>query len=897
MEKTKSSPDEILEAINREERSAHRGKLKIFFGYAAGVGKTYAMLEAAHTALADGADIVAGYVEPHPRPQTAALLDGLEVLPYKTVDHGGITLNEFDLDAAIKRSPQIILVDELAHTNADGCRHTKRYQDVEELLNAGIDVWTTVNVQHIESLNDMVASITGVTVRERIPDKVFDNADKVELVDIEPQDLIARLGEGRIYREAQAQKALDAFFTVENLTALREIALRRCADRVNKFSEDARIKNNTDYYTDEHILVCLSSSPSNQKIIRTAARMAKAFNGSFTALFVETPDFAAMSAEDKKRLRDNTHLAEQLGAKIETTYGSDIAYQISEYARLSGISKIVLGRSNSRRKLPFGKSALTEQIIEYSPNLDIYIIPDTAPAGAYRAHKARAGSQKHIAADFIKAAAVIAAATGIGYLFERFGIDVANIITVYILGVLVISVLTSNRWFSLISSLASVVVFNFFFTDPRYTLNAYDPSYPITFLVMFIAAFITSNLAAKIKQSAKQSALTAYRTRVLFDTDKLLQKAETKSEAAAAAANQLVKLLNRSVIFYGENNGELAKPQIFPAPEKTVPEDCVSANEKATAAWTFRNNKRSGATTNTLSASKCLYLAVRVNDSVYGVFGIVIDKTPLDSFENSVVLSIIGELALALENLRNIKEKEDAAVLAKNEQLRANLLRSISHDLRTPLTSISGNAGILVAESDSIDPEKRTKIYKSIYDDSLWLINLVENLLSVTRIEDGTMKIRRRSELMEEVIGEAVSRIRQTSGRKISVHQEDELLMVKIDARLIVQVVINILDNAVKYSPSDTEITVNVFRRGKNAVTEISDLGHGIPDSDKPRIFDMFYTAETKIADSRRSMGLGLALCKSILAAHGGEITVRDNQPKGTVFSFTLPAEEVTIHE
>lgn len=896
MEKIKSSPDEILEAINREERSAHRGKLKIFFGYAAGVGKTYAMLEAAHSAMKDGADIVAGYIEPHPRPQTAALLDGLEVLPYKTIKHNGITLNEFDLDAALKRKPQIILVDELAHTNADGCRHTKRYQDVEELINVGIDVWTTVNVQHIESLNDMVASITGVTVRERIPDKVFDNADKVELVDIEPQDLIARLGDGRIYREEQAQKALDAFFTVENLTALREIALRRCADRVNKFSEDARIKNNTDYFTDEHILVCLSSSPSNPKIIRTAARMAKAFNGSFTALFVETPNFASMSAEDKKRLRDNTHLAEQLGANIETTYGADIAYQISEYARLSGISKIVLGRSNSRRKLPFGKSALTEKIIEYSPNLDIYIIPDSAPARTYRAYKAASGSRKHIVADFIKSAAVIAAATGIGYVFERFGIDVANIITVYILGVLVISVLTSNRWFSLISSLASVVVFNFFFTEPRYTLNAYDPSYPITFLVMFLAAFITSNLAAKIKHNAKQSALTAYRTRVLFDTDKLLQKAETKSEAATAAANQLVKLLNRSVIFYGENNGELSEPQIFPI-DNNVPDECVSANEKATAAWTFRNNKRSGATTDTLSASKCLYLAVRVNDSVYGVFGIVIEKTPLDSFENSIVLSIIGELALALENLRNIKEKEDAAVLAKNEQLRANLLRSISHDLRTPLTSISGNAGILLAESDSINLEKRTKIYQSIYDDSQWLINLVENLLSVTRIENGTMKIRRRSELMEEVIGEAVSRIRTTSGRKITVHQEDELLIVKIDARLIAQVAINILDNAVKYSPADTEITVNVFRQGEKVVTEISDLGHGIPDSEKPRIFDMFYTADTKISDNRRSMGLGLALCKAILAAHGGEITVRDNLPTGSIFSFTLPSEEVNIHE
>lgn len=897
MENFKASPDEILEAVNREEKNIHRGKLKIFFGYAAGVGKTYAMLKAAHNAKKGGIDVVAGYVEPHPRPQTAALIKGLEVLPYKTVEYNGITLNEFDLDAAIKRRPKLILVDELAHTNAEGCRHAKRYQDVEELLNSGIDVFTTVNVQHIESLNDMVASITGVTVRERIPDKVFDSADMVELADIEPRDLINRLSEGKIYKEQQAHKALDSFFTEENLTALREIALRRCADRVNKFSEDARIKNNTDYYTDEHILVCLSSSPSNPKIIRTAARMAKAFNGAFTALFVETPDFSAMSDEDKKRLHDNIHLAEQLGAEIETTYGDNVAYQISEYARLSGISKIVLGRSNSGRKSPFVKSALTERIIEYSPNLDIYIIPDGKAAERYRKRKTKAAVQKLILSDFIKSAAIIAEATAIGYLFEYLGINEANIITVYILGVLVISVFSSNQWLSMLSSLVSVFVFNFFFTEPRFTLNAYDPSYPITFLVMFLSAFITSNLAVKIKNNAKQSALTAYRTRVLFDTDKLLQKAETKTEAAAAAANQLVKLLNRDIVFYGEENGELGEPQTFSVSGEKISEEYISPNEKATAVWTFRNNKRSGATTNTLSASKCLYLAVRINSSVYGVFGIVISGEPLDSFENSVVLSIIGELALALENLRNIKEKEDAAVLAKNEQLRANPLRSISHDLRTPLTSILGNAGILVSNSGNLSPEKKTAIYKSIYDDSLWLINLVENLLSVTRIEDGSMKIRRRSELMEEVVNEAVSRISSTSGRKINVEQKDEFIMVKIDARLIVQVIINILDNAVKYSPDNTDISVRVFRKGENVVTDIADQGHGISDKYKPKIFDMFYTAETNIADSRRSMGLGLALCKSIITAHDGEITVRDNKPCGTVFSFTLPAEEVTIHE
>ncbi len=665
-----------------------------------------------------------------------------------------------------------------------------------------------------------------------------------------------------------------------------------------KTTKDNSENTPTENSADGQILVCLSSSPSNPKIIRTAARMVKAINGSLTALFVETPEFSAMSAEDKKRLRENINLAEQIGAKIEITYGSDIAYQISEYARLSGISKIVIGRSISKRRHFFGKTPLTEKIIEYAPNFDIYIIPDTTPSGTYSTKKAKTNSQKHILSDCIKTVAVIAAATAVGYIFELFGVSMLNIITVYILGVLVNSLLTYNRWFSLVSSLLSVLVFNFLFTEPLFSLTVYDTSLPITFFVMFISAFITSNLAAKIKQNAKQSALTAYRTRVLFDTDKLLQKAETKREAIAAAANQLVKLLDRSVLFYGEKGGELVEPQIFGEAGKAVSGECVSDAEKAAAEWALHNNKRSGATTNMFPESKCLYLAVRVNESVYGVFGIVINKTPLDSFENSVVLSIIGELALALDNLRNRKEKEDAAVLAQNEQLRANLLRSISHDLRTPLMSISGNAGFLMEEPEEIDPEMRAVICKSIYDDSLWLINIFENLLAVTRVENGPTELRRRSELMEEVISEAVSRIRKTSGRTISVHESDELLILKIDARLIVQVIVNILDNAVKYSPADTEITVNVFKSGEKVVTEIADFGNGIPDKDKPRIFDMFYTTgEAKIADSRRSMGLGLAVCKSIINAHGGEISVRDNKPTGTVFSISLPVEEVIIHE
>ena len=359
------------------------------------------MLKAAHAAKRHNIDVVAGYVEPHMRPTTTALLNGLELLPCREIEYNGIRLKEFDVDAALRHRPQLILVDELAHTNAKKCRHAKRYQDVEELLNAGIDIYTTANVQHFESLCDMVVSITNVVVHERIPDRIFDNAYQVKLVDIEPEELIARLNVGKVYQENQAQKAVQNFFTIENLTALREIALRRCVDRVNKLSENARIKSKGDYYTDEHILVCLSSSPTNAKIIRTAARMARAFNGNFTALFVEPPSFSTMSEENRKRLRNNMHLAEQLGATVETTYGEDIALQISEYARVAGISKIVLGRSSARKRAFLGKQALTEKFIAYALNLDVYIIPDSATV-AYQERKARKKKAEFQAGDVAK---------------------------------------------------------------------------------------------------------------------------------------------------------------------------------------------------------------------------------------------------------------------------------------------------------------------------------------------------------------------------------------------------------------------------------------------------------------------------------------------------------------
>lgn len=892
------NPDDLTETAYKEEYH-NKGHLKIFFGYASGVGKTYTMLKAAHTAKRQGTDVVIGYIKPHEPPETAELMNGLEVIPTKEVNCNGITLHEFDIDTALKRKPQLILVDELAHTNIQKCRHAKRYQDIKELLNVGINVYTTVDVQNIESLCDVVSSFTEVSVCEHIPDSMFDNANQVELVDIEPQELIKRVNDGNIFNKAQAEQASEKFFTIENLMALREIALRRCADRVNILSENARLKNHGNYRTDEHILVCLSSSPSNAKIIRTAARMATAFRGNFTALFVETPDFSVMSSENVKRLHSNMRLAEQLGAKIETIYGDDVPFQIAEFARLSGVSKIVIGRSAGVKRHLFSKPTLTEKLIANAPNLDIHIIPDmVSDTSVYWLRKTKKKNRIIFSfADIFKCIAILFVSCLTGIIFENLGFAESNIIIIFVFGVLVTSVITQHRIYSLISSFVNVLAFNFLFTEPRFTLKAYSQDYPITFLIMFLATFLTDSLAIRLKNQAKQSAWSAYRTKVLFDTNQLLQQSKDRNEIVYVTSNQMIKLLRKDIVFYLADKGKLQKPRIFSANNEN-PEICTFENEKNVAEWVFRNNNRAGATTETLSDAKCLYLAVRINNIVYGVVGIVMVGKTLDPFENSILLSILGECALALENEKNAREKEETAVLAKNEQLRANLLRAISHDLRTPLTSISGNASNLISNSGSFDDNTKKQLYTDIYDDSMWLIGLVENLLAVTRIEEGRLNLNISKDLIADAITEALHHInRKSVEHHITVENEDELLLVKMDAKLIVQVIINLVDNAIKYTPENSHIRIRTERYGEKAFISVEDDGDGIPDEIKPRVFDMFFSGANKIADSRRSLGLGLSLCKSIVNAHGGEITVSDNRPHGTVFTFTLPIGEIKIYE
>lgn len=866
-----------------------QGKLTIFASYFSGAGKSYAMLESAREAKQAGVDVAIGILSDTQWPKTTALAETFEVLPCKKVARDGHIADEIDLDACLKRHPQLIVIEDLSHWNADACRHMKRHQDIEELRKAGIDVYTTLDIHHIESIQDTVFSILGASVPERIPDRVFDQADQVEFIDLEPQRLRQRLIDGQ-------KEALLEGCSLSQLSALREVGLRRCADRAALYTQE---KMQTEYRTHEHILVCLSSAPSNEKIIRTAARMAGAFRCGFTALFVETKAFQWMNARDKQRLQGNMRLAQQLGASIETVYGDDVAYQIAEFSRLSGVTKIVLGRSGIPHRLLLRKPSLTERLIELTPELDIHIIPDN---GVNRLLDTKHREVMHMPSisvlDLLKSAGILILVTLIGLLFYNFGFTEANIITLYILGVMLISVCTRSSICSFVASIAGVLTFNFFFTVPRFTLQAYDSEYPITFLVMFLASLLTGSLASKLKSHAKRSAQVAWRTKLLFETSQNLQRTHTQEEIISVTAKQLLKIFQRDIVVYSIDENGLLEPEIFLVDEAASSQRYTTPKEREVAQWVLSNNKRAGAGTETLPDARCTYLSIRTGERVYGVVGIAASDKPLDSFESSILLSVLGECALALENQKNVEEKEAAAVLAKNEQLRANLLRSISHDLRTPLTSISGNASNLLSNGPLFDAKTKEQMYADIYDDAMWLINLVENLLSVSRLEQGRMNLHMTTELIDEVVAEALRHInRKRAEYHFHVQSSDDYLLAQIDAKLIVQVLINILDNAMKYTPPGSDIEIGWKQEGKFIYISVADNGPGISDQAKPHIFDMFYSASNQIADSRRSMGLGLALCKSIVNAHGGEIVVSDRKPHGSIFTFSVPAGEVELHE
>lgn len=883
-------PDAILEDIlvRRDQRP---GRLKIFFGYAAGVGKTYAMLDDAHDRLTSGIDVLVGYIEPHTRPETMQKLHGLPVLPPKTVSYRTMELKEFDLDKALERKPELILVDELAHTNAEGGRNKKRYQDIEELLGAGIDVYTTVNVQHMESLNDVIENITKVRVRETVPDYIFDRAEKIELVDLAPDELLRRLEEGKIYRPERAEAAVQNFFTQENLRLLREIALRCAADKISLENQNER--SLSDKMANTKLLVCIGASPSSAKCIRWTARAAEAFHASWTALYVEDIGNEDLTAEQQKTLRSNLDLAEKLGAETVNLTGHDIAVTVSEYAKLSGITNIVVGKSRNKKTLKnLFDMDFEDKLISLLPNIEIHIIPGNTGRRSYKKPKKGVRFETfHFSwGDAIKTFSILVAATLLSYGIRRLDIMNQNIIMVYIFSVLLVSRMTEGYWYGIIASVISVLTFNFFFTEPYFTFNAIQTGYPLTFAIMLLVALITSALTVRIKAEARLAVRREHRTEILYEINKRLLATRGIDRIVALTNDYVVKLFGRSIIFFTVDPEQGEDGEVAQASDDLGASVLNSADEKAVAHWVFLNQKRAGAGTDTLMGAAAFYMPVISQGKVLAVWGVSCKNGTLDHSTRLFLRMIASQVAMALERQQLSDEQRNIMVESEKEKMRSTLLRAISHDLRTPLAGILGASSAIRENGKTLDENTRDSLVANIQEESQWLIRMVENLLSVTRINEDASNLTKSQEAAEEVIGEAVSRVkRRFPQARILVHVPEEFLEVPMDGTLIVQVLINLLENAIKYSPGDSPVEVCLEKEGAWARFQVLDRGRGIPNEDLPHLFTGYRPSESKSADSSRGMGIGLSICKTIVSAHQGSLEAENRKDGGTIFRFTLP--------
>lgn len=621
-----------------------KGKLTIFFGYCAGVGKTFSMLNTAQQKSVEGVDVVIGYIENHARPDTQNLTYGLEKIPTKEVIYKGHHFFEFDLDQALERHPQLILVDELAHTNALSSRHKKRYSDIEELLRAGIDVYTTVNVQHIESLHDVVESITKVKVNERIPDYIFNDADDVKLIDVDINDLIDRLKQGKIYNKIQARRALENFFIKDNLIALREIAMRKCADRINLYAKDENKQ-----FLKENILVCLGTSPTNQKVIRTASKMAQAFHGEFIALYVDSKELDYKALE---QLKKNISLAKELQANIVSTYGDDIAYQISQYAKTAGVSKLVLGRSYQKKSILY-KPTIVDKLTKLSPNLDIYIIPDNNSSRQNFNKYQYKSSFRFSTRDTCISMVTLLVITLLAYLAQIMGFDMTTILLLYVLSSCIIGSLTLFPIYSFVIPFINVCLINYLFINPKYSLEIISSEYVVVLIVMIVVSVIINGLNFKLKKEKNSASLRAYSMEVLLETSQKLQQAKTYNDVMKETCIQLNKWLKRIIIFYPVNRKMLDKPYIY---NSNADFDNVNIflteKEKTVAKWVYVNNKNAGPTTSTLQEANALYLSIRRNNKIYGVIGIdMISNPTLSQYEKNLIKTILNEVSLAMDSL------------------------------------------------------------------------------------------------------------------------------------------------------------------------------------------------------------------------------------------------------
>jgi len=887
-EPIRPDPDDLLKHIQADEQAQRRGKLKIFLGYAAGVGKTYAMLEAARQRKNEGVDVVIGYVETHKRAETEALVEGLEVIPRRVVEYRGVQLTEMDIDAVTARHPTLVLVDELAHTNAPNSRHPKRYLDMKDLLDAGIDVYTTLNIQHLESLNDVVAQITGVLVRETIPDSVLDQASEIELIDLPPDELLNRLQDGKVYIPEQAARAIQDFFRKGNLTALREMTMRRAAERVD---EQMRAYMQTRFISGpwpatERLLVCISPSPLSEHLIRSTRRLADELKAEWIALYIETPTLAAIAPEKRDRVAGILRLAEDLGARsyVLPSSGSINATSelIMDFARKNNITKIIVGKPLRPRWQEFLRGSLVDKLIHKSGDLDIYVVTSSdQPSMPPEENPLRLHSPLP---RYLWSLLLVVGATGLGFLIGG-RLEPTNLVMVYLL-VVVIAAVYLGRGPAILASFLGVLAFDFFFVLPYFTFVVSDTQYIITFIALFLVGIVISQLTARAREQADAAQQREVETAELYDLSRDL--------AAAAELDVILRFLIQHV----EQTFEREIVVILPEANRLVPHAAsigldLNDEEMAVADWVYRHGEPAGRHTNTLPAAKLRYLPLKTARGVVGVLGVGKPGTverDLTPAQRRLMEAFANQAAQAIDRVRLAEEARQIKLLQAAEKLQNALLNSISHDLRTPLVSITGALTSLDEQSDSLNEENRKSLIVTAREEADRLNRLVGNLLSMTRIESGAIKLNRELGDIQDVIGTALEQLgKRIANRNVQVNVPIDFPLVPIDFTLVVQVLVNVLENAVKYSPEYCAIEVSTELEDDKARIEIADRGEGIPPDDLTRVFDKFYRVQRP--ESVSGTGLGLAISKGIVEAHGGQIYAHTRDGGGTVITVELPLD------
>lgn len=903
MNDQRPNPDQLLARVEREQAKAKRGRLKIFFGAAAGVGKSFAMLLAARERRAENLDVLVGLVETHGRKDTQLLLEGLEILPPRHIDYKGTVLQEFDLDAALKRRPAIILVDELAHTNAPGSRHPKRWQDIHELLEAGIDVYTALNVQHLESLNDDIGQISGIRVWETVPDTVFEDADEVELVDLPPDELLLRLKEGKVYLPQQAQQAIHNFFRKGNLIALRELALRQTANRVDAqmldYREDHAIRDV--WQVNERLLVCIGPNAMAERLVRAGKRLAASLRAEWIVAYVETPQLQRMPAEKRDGVLRILRLAEQLGAETVTLSAPEMSDAIIRFSRERNINKIVVGKPSRRGWRRWLMGSVVDVLIGHAHNINIYLLG--SPQLAERAElepelslfkkSPLPGLRQRIPSKtrkryqgYLWAVAVTLISTLVGHtMFGR--LELANLVMVFLMGVVFIAT-RFGRGPSILASVLSVAAFDVLFVQPYYSFSVADSQYLITLSAMLVVAIVISNLMVSVRSQAKVAAHRERRAAALYAMSKELAGSQTEADIVRTAVRHLhSEFSSRNVILFADANGRVVYPK-----QKGIRESLHGA-DLSVAQWVLDHNETAGQGTNTLPGAAAVYFPIRDEEQVLGVLALLpvnLRRVFLPE-QQKLLETFLRQIGQAVTRLRFSEQARSTQMQMETERLRNSLLSAISHDLRTPLATIVGSASTLVEGEPHLRPQDKLELSRAIVEEAERMSNLVNNILDMARLDAGVVELNKQWHPVEEIIGTAMTRLqKQLLGRQVKVKLPPGIPMVHADAVMIEQVLINLLENALRYTPAGSDLEINVQIAAGSVEIALADHGPGIAKGMEHRLFEKFYQARHEAAQS--GVGLGLAICRAIVEVHGGSIHAHNAPDGGAVFSFSLPVDQ-----